>query len=128
MYEAPAPPAPAPAATARFVPIGDAPAFPLGTKTTPTPMTGYSRVPANILLAALSKFEKKMEVELETLEALSSSESSDATALTTLFPSNDGILHVPSSDRRQVNHAKSKYFLQPKAKTFDELINEATKA
>ncbi len=126
MYEAPAPPAPAPAATARFVPIGDAPAFPLGTKT--TFMTGYSKVPANILLAALSKFEKKMEVELETLEALPSSESSDATALTPLFPWNDGILHVPSSDRRQVNHAKSKYFLQPKAKTFDELINEATKA
>ena len=128
MYEAPAPPAPAPAATARFVPIaaGDAPAFPLGTKT--TPMTGYSKVLANILLAALSKFEKKMEVELETLEALPSSESSDATALTPLFPWNDGILHVPSSDRRQVNHAKSKYFLQPKAKTFDELINEATKA
>ena len=124
MYEAPPH---APAASARFVPIaaGDAPAFPLGTKTTPL---RYSKVPTHILLAALSKFEKNMEEELETLEASSSSESSsDVMTLTPLFPWNDGILHVPYSDRRQVR-AKRNHFLQPKEKTFDELIDEATKA
>jgi hypothetical protein len=120
IYEAPPPP-PAPA---RFVPIaagaGDAPALPmLGTNT--TPLIGYSRV----LLAALPEFEEA-EVESETLEASpSDSELFDVTTLTPLF----GVLHVPSSDRRQVNHDNKDHFLPPKkAKSCDKLINEATKA
>ena len=131
MYEAPPPPPLAATArfdqeAERFVPIapgGTAPAFPmLGTKIE-TPPTGYSRV----LLAALFQFETKTKVELETLKASSSESSSDVMTLTPLFPWNDGILHVPSSDRRGVR-AKRNHFLQPKEKTFDELIDEATKA
>ena len=67
-----------------------------------TPPTGYSRV----LLGALPKFEKETEAESETLEA-SPSESSDVMTLTPIF----GVLHVPSSDHRRVNHANSNHFL-----------------
>ena len=119
-YEAAPPPPPPPAATARFVPVapGDTtPAFPMLGTNIETPLIGYSRV----LLASLPKFEKETEAESETLEA-SPSESSDVMTLTPIF----GVLHLPSSDRRRIS--KSNHFLQPKAKTFDELINEATKA
>jgi hypothetical protein len=156
--EAPPPPPPAPVVATsifqaeRFVlphPEDAAPLFPIlgrSTDNESTPRIGHSIVPLHSLIAAaLLEFAetarereeidalaasntKPCDVQLQTLEPLSSESSGDvitAAPILPLIPCGDWILHRPPSNHQ----AKSKPFLkQRKAKTFDELIDETVKA